>query len=152
MGTTGRWAAALVALAVFAGCDRDGQSSGGGAAKDGDGQAKPVVVDSGPPVGQLPPGVTAQQAGPGRGLYRQACVMCHGEAGGGTQLAPSIVDATWTKGTGSLEEIVAVVTEGVAGTEAHPVPMPPRGNGTFTDEQIRAVSAYTWSLAHPAAK
>lgn len=146
MGTTGRWTVALLALAVAAGCGRDGKA---GAAKDGDGQDAPVVVDSGPPPGQLPPGVTAQQAASGRGLYRQACVMCHGESGQGTQLAPSVVDTVWAKGSGSLEEIVAAVTEGVPGTEAHPVPMPPRGNGTFTDEQIRAVSAYTWSLAHP---
>lgn len=137
-------AAALV-LAACAACDRGEK---GGAAKDGDGRDAPVVVDSGPPPGQLPPGVTAQQMAPGRGLYRQTCVMCHGENGQGTQLGPSVIDATWSKGTGSLDDIIAVVTAGAPGTETHPVPMPPRGNGALTDEQIRAVSAYTWSLAH----
>jgi mono/diheme cytochrome c family protein len=141
-------AAALV-LACAA-CDRGGNA--GEVAKDGDGQPVPAVVDSGPPPGQLPPGVTAQQAGAGRGLYRQTCVMCHGENGQGTQLGPSLIDPTWTQGTGSLDEIIAVVTAGAPGSEAFSVPMPPRGNGALTDEQIRAVSAYTWSLARRGAR
>jgi mono/diheme cytochrome c family protein len=137
-------AAALV-LAAVSGCDREAARAGGGAAKDGPPDVAPG--DSGPPPGQLPQGVTAAQGGQGRGLYRSACVMCHGEAGQGTQLGPSLVDDQWSQGTGSYEEIIRVVTDGAPATEEFGVPMPPKGNGKFTDEQIRAVSAYTFSLA-----
>jgi mono/diheme cytochrome c family protein len=145
-----RWmmmTAALLLLAVLSGCDRGG--GGGGASKGGDGKEAAAASDPGPPPGQLPQGVSAEQGNEGRTLYRTACVMCHGEGGKGTQLGPSLVDATWTQGTGSFEEITRVVTEGAAATEEFGVPMPPRGNGTMTDEQIRAVSAYTYSLARP---
>ena len=47
---------------------------------------------------------------------------------------------------------IQVVAEGAPGTEAFRVPMPPKGNGRFTDAQIRAVSAYAYSLARPGAQ
>jgi mono/diheme cytochrome c family protein len=142
-----RWMmTAALLLAVFSGCDRAG---GGGrtASKDGAAKGAGAPGDSGPPPGQLPPGVTPVQGNEGRALYRGACVMCHGEGGQGTQLGPSLVDPTWSRGTGSFEEIVQVVTEGAPGTEEFGVPMPPRGNGAMSDAQIRAVSAYAFSLA-----
>lgn len=137
--------AAALALAAVSGCDRgDGGGTGGGA-----GRSAPDAVpgDSGPAPGQLPQGVSAAQGSQGRALYRSACVMCHGEAGQGTQLGPSLVDDQWSQGTGSYEEIIRVVTDGAPATEQFGVPMPPKGNGKLTDEQIRAVSAYTFSLA-----
>ncbi|HST61898.1 MAG TPA: cytochrome c [Longimicrobium sp.] len=137
---------AALLLAVFSGCDR---GAGGGASKGGDAKGAAAPGDPGPPPGQLPQGVTAKQGNEGRTLYRNACVMCHGEGGRGTPLGPSLVDNTWTQGTGSFEEITRVVTEGAPATEAFGVPMPPRGHGAMTDEQIRAVSAYTYSLARP---
>jgi mono/diheme cytochrome c family protein len=142
-----RWMmTAALLLAVFSGCDR-GSGGGGGAAKGGDAKGRAAPGDSGPPPGQLPQGVTAAQGGEGRGLYRTTCVMCHGDGGQGTPLGPSLVDDTWTRGTGAFEEIVQVVTEGAPATEQFGVPMPPRGNGALTDAQIRAVSAYAYSLA-----
>jgi mono/diheme cytochrome c family protein len=139
-----RWMmTAALLLAVVSGCDRGG---GGGASKGGGDQAA-APGDSGPPPGQLPQGVSAEQGSEGRALYRSACVMCHGEGGQGTQLGPSIVDATWSQGSGSFEEITRVVTEGAPATEEFGVPMPPKGNGSMTDAQIRAVSAYAYSLA-----
>jgi mono/diheme cytochrome c family protein len=57
------------------------------------------------------------------------------------------VDDQWSQGTGAYEEIIRVVTDGAPATEQFGVPMPPKGNGKFTDEQIRAVSAYAFSLA-----
>lgn len=141
-----RWiTAAALLLAVFvSGCDRGGPRGEGGreAGKDA-----AVPGDSGPPPGQLPQGVSAQQGSEGRRLYRTACVMCHGEGGEGTQLGPSLVDHEWSRGSGAFEEIIQVVAEGAPATDDFGVPMPPRGNGTFTDAQIRAVSAYAYSLA-----
>jgi mono/diheme cytochrome c family protein len=137
---------AALMLAVFSGCDRGG---GGGASRGGDAKGAAAPGDPGPPPGQLPQGVSAEQGNEGRTLYRSTCVMCHGDGGRGTPLGPSLVDNTWTQGTGSFEEITRVVTEGAPATEEFGVPMPPRGNGALTDAQIRAVSAYTYSLARP---
>lgn len=135
-------AAALLA-AVLAGCER-----GGGSAQEGRRAERTAVPgDSGVPPGQLPPGVSGEQANLGRRLYRSNCVMCHGEGGVGTQLGPSLVDTEWSRGTGSFEEIIQTVAEGAPATDQFGVPMPPRGDGAFTDEQVRAVSAYAWSLA-----
>lgn len=141
-----RWmTTAALMLAVLAGCDRGGD---GGASKGGGGEKGAAAPDdSGPPPGQLPQGVTAAQGNEGRALYRATCVMCHGDNGQGTQLGPSLVDNTWSQGTGAFEEIMNVVTEGAPATEEFGVPMPPRGNGALTDDQVRAVSAYTFSLA-----
>lgn len=136
--------AAALLLAVFvSGCDRGGASGGGGRAEKG----AEARGDSGPPPGQLPQGVTADQGNEGRTLYRGNCVMCHGEGGEGTPLGPSLVDNEWSRGSGAFEEIIQVVTAGAPATEQFGVPMPPRGNGAFTDAQIRAVSAYAYSLA-----
>ena len=142
--------AAALLLAVFvSGCDRGGQGGGGGRAQ---GKSAEAPGDSGPPPGQLPQGVSSQQGTEGRGLYRTACVMCHGEGGQGTQLGPSLVDNEWSTGSGAFEEIIQVVTAGAPATEQFGVPMPPKGNGTYTDAQIRAVSAYAYSLARPGAR
>ncbi|HEX6909982.1 MAG TPA: cytochrome c [Longimicrobium sp.] len=142
-----RWMmTAALLLAVFSGCDRGG--GGGGASRGGGNPAGDAAAgDSGAPPGQLPQGVTAAQGDEGRRLYRQTCVMCHGEGGRGTPLGPSLVDDAWSRGSGSFPEITQVVTEGAPATEEFGVPMPPRGNGALTDAQIRAVSAYAYSLA-----
>lgn len=141
-----RWMmTAALLLAVFSGCDRG--SGGGAASKGGAAKGRAAPGDSGPPPGQLPQGVTAAQGDEGRRLYRTTCVMCHGDGAQGTPLGPSLVDDAWTRGTGAFEEITQVVTEGAPATEAFGVPMPPRGNGALTDAQIRAVSAYAFSLA-----
>jgi mono/diheme cytochrome c family protein len=145
-----RWiTAAALLLAVFvSGCDRGARGGGGRQAEKG----AEAPGDSGPPPGQLPQGVSADQGNQGRTLYRANCVMCHGEGGEGTQLGPSLVDNEWSRGTGTFEEIIQVVTEGAPATEQFGVPMPPRGNGALTDAQIRAVSAYAYSLARRGAQ
>jgi mono/diheme cytochrome c family protein len=79
---------------------------------------------------------------PGATLYRESCIMCHGEAGAGTQLGPPLAGAGR-----AVEQVATAVREGVPTPQAYPVPMPPRGNGSFDDEQIRTVSEYVTTLA-----
>lgn len=81
-----------------------------------------------------------EDTSPGATLYRAACIMCHDKGGTGTQLGPPLAGAT------VLDSVMAVVREGVPEPETYPVPMPPRGNGSFDDEQIRAVSEYVTTL------
>lgn len=139
----------LLAAAVVTGC-RDG-----GRGDDGGKDAASPAEDPGAKVsaiGTLPPGTDKETAEQGRELYASVCVVCHGEDGGGNQLGPSLKGPNWVHAPGGgFEQIVQVVTAGVPAPQQFPVPMPARGTGYFTDDQIRAVSAYTYSLARPAA-
>ncbi len=107
-----------------------------------------------PSPGTLPPGVSKEAGAMGRELYVKACVACHGEQAEGTQLGTSLRDDDWgMAGSGGFEDIIRVVRDGSPVTEPEHRPgeetqtlMPPRGEGTFTDEQVRAVSAYVFSL------
>jgi mono/diheme cytochrome c family protein len=134
-------AAALVGFAAVGGCRPE---SDAGPAAQAHAEA---VEDAGPPPGELPEGVTAEEAREGQRLYRVACVMCHGESGEGTQLGPSLVDGEWRLAEGGgHDQIVQVVRAGVERTEEYPVPMPDAETAGLTEEQVRAVAAYAYSL------
>ena len=85
---------------------------------------------------------------PGAKLYREGCIMCHGEGGRGTQLGPSLADAQWRRARGGApDQIAAVVRGGVPDPDDFPVPMPARGDGTFDNEEVAAVAGYVQSLS-----
>jgi hypothetical protein len=42
---------------------------------------------------------------------------------------------------------VQVVTNGVPQPKQHPAPMPPKGGAPLTDQQVRAVAAYVFSIS-----
>jgi mono/diheme cytochrome c family protein len=99
----------------------------------------------------LPPGVTAQMVSEGQGIFagQGICYTCHGQQGQGTALAPNLTDQQWINiSSGEYEEIVTVVTNGVAQPKEHPAPMPAKGGANLTDDQVRAVAAYVYSLSH----
>lgn len=83
------------------------------------------------------------------------CQRCHGKAGVGAANAPALNGKKWVQlQTGSYEEIVKIITEGVAQAAikdpSHRFPMRPRGGPmNLTDPQIQAVAAYVWTLTHP---
>jgi mono/diheme cytochrome c family protein len=79
------------------------------------------------------------------------CFTCHGPTATGTPLAPNLTDATWLNITdASWENIQGIVRNGVPTPKEHPAPMPPRGGGNFTEEQVRALGAYVFALSHAA--
>jgi mono/diheme cytochrome c family protein len=93
--------------------------------------------------GSVPPAAADEPASPGRDLYRRACVMCHGERGAGTPIGPALNDRRR-----EVADIVRVVEAGApAADTASFTPMPPRGDGTFTDQDVRTVAEYVRSLA-----
>ena len=108
------------------------------------------------------PVLAAQQAAPpdsvsprmieeGGKLFRGAglCAACHGPEGKGG-LAPSLADTVWLHSRGTPTEIARQITTGVPQSEAKSgIMMPPKGGSQLTDEQIRLVAAYVWSLSHP---
>jgi mono/diheme cytochrome c family protein len=76
------------------------------------------------------------------------CLACHGPDGKGG-IGPNLTDKAWLHGKGEFAEIVARVIEGVgADSSKSGQIMPPRGGSSLSDEQVRAVSAYVWTLAH----
>lgn len=137
-----------MAVLVLGACGRGDAPAAGGAEGATPVAGEPARPAAAAAVGVLPQGVSREVGEQGRELYLKACVMCHGETGGGTPLGPSLVDRQWLEGNGSFEEIIAVTRNGVAQPKEFGVPMPPRGDGHFTEEQIRAVAAYTSSIAN----
>jgi mono/diheme cytochrome c family protein len=91
----------------------------------------------------------------GARVYRGSanCVACHGPTGRGTADGPSLADGTWLKGRGTYEELIQQVVHGVPRRESVTgKPMPMRGWAGATDDEIRAVAAYVWSISRPAAR
>jgi mono/diheme cytochrome c family protein len=76
------------------------------------------------------------------------CYACHGSNAQGS-VGPSLADAEWIHSKGTYEEIVAQITSGVPKEKSKSgIPMPPKGGSTISDEDIKAVAAYVYSLSH----
>ena len=61
------------------------------------------------------------------------------------------MDPTWIHGKGTYPEIVKIVTTGipVAETKLGKGAMPPKGGSQISEDDVKAVAAYVWSLSHP---
>jgi len=98
----------------------------------------------------LPDGVTPQMIQEGTQLFVGAgiCMACHGmDAKGAPNLGPDLTDDEWLHGDGSFEAIVGQILEGVPLDQSKSGQiMPPKGGSGLTDDQVRAVAAYVWSL------
>lgn len=91
----------------------------------------------------------------GARVYRgsASCVACHGPTGRGTADGPSLADGIWIKGRGTYQELIQQVVHGAPRREsATGKPMPMRGWAGATDDEIRAVAAYVWSLSRAPVK
>jgi mono/diheme cytochrome c family protein len=76
------------------------------------------------------------------------CYACHGGKAEGL-IGPNLTDAEWIHSKGSYDEIVAQINHGVPKEESKSgVVMPPRGGATLTDDDVKAVAAYVYSLGH----
>ncbi len=102
----------------------------------------------------VPAAVTPAAIAAGKTLYlgEGLCLACHGADAKGS-IGPDLTDKIWLHGTGSFGEIVARVLVGVSSEQSKLGQiMPPRGGSGITDEQVRAVAAYVWSLSHKPAR
>lgn len=97
-----------------------------------------------------PAGVDQAMVEAGAQQFGTVCAACHGAGGAGTGAGPQLSDAEWLNIDGSYDEIVAVITNGVAAPKQFPAPMPARGGGPFNDEQVRQLAAYVFALSHQA--
>jgi mono/diheme cytochrome c family protein len=146
--------AVIVVLGVTA-CSSSATSAGSSpspAASAGGGPAaKPVA----PVAAKLPPGVTAEMIALGDSLFNNAsCQRCHGKGAVGATNAPSLIRTTWDHGSGNIDDIVKTIIAGVPKDQqkdqTRPFAMRARGgvNPPLTDDQVRAIAAYIYSLNH----
>ncbi|HEX6630963.1 MAG TPA: c-type cytochrome [Gemmatimonadaceae bacterium] len=148
------WTIGAMALAVMAcaGGDQNATTDTGAAAGTGatTGAAPAPPAATGPfTAASITPRMIAQGDSIFKGTAAGGiCYTCHGPDGKGTQLAPDLSDGTWINGDGSLGFIVETIRNGVPQPKEHPGPMPAFGQ-SFSEEQLRAVAAYEYSLSHP---
>ena len=103
----------------------------------------------------LPAGVTTAMIAEGDSLYHKAsCVRCHGADSKGAQNGPNLTGPTFMHVNGTYPDFVRLIMSGVPADsiqdKAHRFPMRPRGGGQtpLTDDQVKAVAAYVYSLSH----
>ena len=140
----------IVAAALACGGDRARDDEGMGGIDD--------MGDAPSASGEQPGGFTAAHITPqmvalGDSIFEGKaaggiCYTCHDPEGKGTQLGPDLTDQQWIHGDGSLDFIMQTVREGIPEPQQFQGPMP-AFRASMTDEQIRAVSAYVYSMSHP---
>ncbi|MBI3791410.1 MAG: c-type cytochrome [Gemmatimonadetes bacterium] len=138
-----RTLASLAIAVTLVACAGGGASGGAGGAP---------AAAAGP---QLPPGVTASMIAMGDSIFNNAsCQRCHGKLGAGGQNGPALNTGKFEHGSGSLDDIIKTITTGVPKEamkdQTRRFPMRARGGvqPALTDDQVKAVAAYVWSLSH----
>ena len=109
-----------------------------------------AVLGARPAVAQEPAGVTPAAIALGDSLFHSKgnCYACHGANAQGV-VGPNLTDAEWIHSDGSYDAIVKQITTGVPKEESKSgIPMPPKGGSTITDDEVKAVAAYVYSLGH----
>jgi mono/diheme cytochrome c family protein len=78
-----------------------------------------------------------------------ACAGCHGSDGKGSPVGADLTAGTWLWSNGSLEGLAKTISQGVAAPKKHLGAMPPMGGSPLSPAELKAVSAYVWSIGHP---
>ncbi len=83
------------------------------------------------------------QAELGKAKFKAVCAACHGADGKGNQAigAPNLSDKIWLHGWGE-QFIVEMINKGKANVM-------PAQSPRLSEDQIRLVGSYVWSLSHP---
>ena len=109
-----------------------------------------AVLGARPVLAQTAAGPTPAAIAQGDSIFHSKgnCYACHGANAQGA-VGPNLTDAEWIHSDGSYDAIVKQVTTGVTKEESKSgIPMPPRGGSTITDDEVKAVAAYVYSLSH----
>lgn len=143
----------IVAATAIAAC-----SSGGGspasAPAPAPSSARPATTAAAAPASAASV-VTPAMIAMGDSLYHAAtCRRCHGPDAKGAQNGPSLLGPSFMHVNGSYDDFVRIITSGVPTDsikdKSHQFAMRPRGGGNppLTDDQVKAVAAYVYSLSH----
>jgi mono/diheme cytochrome c family protein len=100
--------------------------------------------------GTAPAAVTPAAIAKGDSIFHKAgnCYACHGANAQGL-VGPNLTDSIWIHSDGSYDAIVKQVTTGVPKEQSKSgIPMPPKGGSTISDDDVKAVAAYVYSLSH----
>jgi cbb3-type cytochrome c oxidase subunit III len=101
---------------------------------------------------KLPAGVTPAMIAKGKTIFTSTglCFACHGMDAKGV-VGPNLTDDTWVHGKGTYPEIVQIVTTGIPVDQAKlgKGAMPAKGGSQISEDDVKAVAAYVWSLSHP---
>lgn len=81
-------------------------------------------------------------------FHDNSCIACHGPEAKGTAVGPDLTDATWLTGDGSVAAITQIIEQGVDEPKQFRSPMPAMGGANLSDEDLKAVATYVWSLSH----
>lgn len=139
-----RFTLSACAVVALAGCAHQGSSE----------TAAPAPAPAASmAVAALPAGVTPAMIAAGDSIFHKgSCQRCHGMDAKGTVRGPDLTDNKWSQITGTYLEIVEIVTTGVPKATIKmagaPFGMNPRGGINLTDDQVRDVAAYVYSLSH----
>lgn len=109
-----------------------------------------AVLGARPAVAQAPAAVTAAAIAKGDTIFHTKgnCYACHGANAQGA-VGPNLTDAEWIHSDGSYDGIVKQINEGVAQAQSKSgIPMPAKGGATISDDEVKAVAAYVYSLSH----
>jgi cbb3-type cytochrome c oxidase subunit III len=112
--------------------------------------SKPANASENNAAAPAPAGITPELIAQGDKVFHGPgnCYACHGANAQGA-VGPNLTDAEWLHSKGSFEEIMAQVTNGVPKEESKSgIPMPAKGGGTISDDDVKAVAAYVYSLSH----
>lgn len=100
-----------------------------------------------------PPGATPEQVARGDRIFHGevangACGGCHGSDAGGSPVGPPLNTAHWLWGDGSLASLSAIIEKGVPKPKRYEGVMPPMGGSPLSKDDLAAVTAYVWAIAH----
>jgi cbb3-type cytochrome c oxidase subunit III len=141
--------AVIVSLALAAcadaGNDEDAAATGGDTAATAAPAPAPAPTQT---AGQPPQGASAEDVTAGQQIFTATgnCYTCHGPDAKGTALAPNLTDGEWINIDGTFAAIQTVVKDGVQQPKQHPAAMPAMGGANLSEDQIRQVASYVWSL------
>jgi len=147
----------IVAAAAIAACSSGGGSSTTTSAPTpaAAASARPVTnaaMAAAPSRSPVTPALIAT----GDSIFHAAsCQRCHGADARGARNGPNLTGPTFMhiNGTGSYDDFVRIITSGMPADsikdKTHQFPMRARGgNPPLTDDQVKAVAAYVYSLSH----
>lgn len=100
-------------------------------------------------AGPAPAGATAADVSAGETVFSSSgnCFTCHGQGGAGSALAPALNDKQWLNISGDFASIQQVVNNGVPQPKQFPAAMPAKGGAPLSEQQVRQVSAYVYSIS-----
>ena len=113
-----------------------------------------LILSAAPAAAQAPAGVTPAAITKGDSIFHKNgnCYACHGANAQGA-VGPNLADSTWIHSDGSYDAIVKTITTGVPQNESKSgIVMPPKGGSTISDDDVKAVAAYVWSVSHKGSK